>query len=139
MLKNDIEERQENEHLWVSFCSSRPSITRVHLLITSLPSLLLILCLSRHMTMFGLIKSRCTFDVGDRVIMFSCLRRQRPSLPLAHAVEEEEAEKTCGPTGIWEALTPCNGCHNLGFSGLSQVKTHNMHLHLRAFKWKKSR
>uniref|UniRef100_A0A3P9HSR8 Ankyrin repeat and sterile alpha motif domain containing 1B n=1 Tax=Oryzias latipes TaxID=8090 RepID=A0A3P9HSR8_ORYLA len=41
---------------------------------------------------------------------------KRPSLPLAHAMEEEEAEKTCGPTGIWEALTPCNGCHNLGFS-----------------------
>uniref|UniRef100_A0A3B3D626 Ankyrin repeat and sterile alpha motif domain containing 1B n=1 Tax=Oryzias melastigma TaxID=30732 RepID=A0A3B3D626_ORYME len=53
---------------------------------------------------------------------------KRPSLPLAHAVEEEEAEKTCGPTGIWEALTPCNGCHNLGFSGLSQVKTHNIML-----------
>uniref|UniRef100_H2ML33 Ankyrin repeat and sterile alpha motif domain containing 1B n=1 Tax=Oryzias latipes TaxID=8090 RepID=H2ML33_ORYLA len=41
---------------------------------------------------------------------------KRPSLPLAHAMEDEEAEKTCGPTGIWEALTPCNGCHNLGFS-----------------------
>uniref|UniRef100_A0A3P9J9J9 Ankyrin repeat and sterile alpha motif domain containing 1B n=1 Tax=Oryzias latipes TaxID=8090 RepID=A0A3P9J9J9_ORYLA len=45
---------------------------------------------------------------------------KRPSLPLAHAMEEEEAEKTCGPTGIWEALTPCNGCHNLGFSALSE-------------------
>uniref|UniRef100_A0A3P9J986 Ankyrin repeat and sterile alpha motif domain containing 1B n=1 Tax=Oryzias latipes TaxID=8090 RepID=A0A3P9J986_ORYLA len=47
---------------------------------------------------------------------------KRPSLPLAHAMEEEEAEKTCGPTGIWEALTPCNGCHNLGFSALSEPK-----------------
>uniref|UniRef100_H2ML35 Ankyrin repeat and sterile alpha motif domain containing 1B n=1 Tax=Oryzias latipes TaxID=8090 RepID=H2ML35_ORYLA len=47
---------------------------------------------------------------------------KRPSLPLAHAMEDEEAEKTCGPTGIWEALTPCNGCHNLGFSALSEPK-----------------
>uniref|UniRef100_A0A9J8CTW6 Ankyrin repeat and sterile alpha motif domain containing 1B n=1 Tax=Cyprinus carpio carpio TaxID=630221 RepID=A0A9J8CTW6_CYPCA len=25
-------------------------------------------------------------------------------------------EKSCGPSGLWEALTPCNGCRNLGFS-----------------------
>ncbi|XP_077956492.1 ankyrin repeat and sterile alpha motif domain-containing protein 1B isoform X3 [Gasterosteus aculeatus] len=47
-------------------------------------------------------------------------RAQRPSPPLAVALEEEEAEKSCGPTGFWEALTPCNGCRNLGFSSLSQ-------------------
>ncbi|XP_037316108.2 ankyrin repeat and sterile alpha motif domain-containing protein 1B isoform X5 [Pungitius pungitius] len=47
-------------------------------------------------------------------------RVKRPSPPLAVALEEEEAEKSCGPTGFWEALTPCNGCRNLGFSGLSQ-------------------
>uniref|UniRef100_A0A7N6FHU2 Ankyrin repeat and sterile alpha motif domain containing 1B n=1 Tax=Anabas testudineus TaxID=64144 RepID=A0A7N6FHU2_ANATE len=41
---------------------------------------------------------------------------KRPTPPLAPALEEEEAEKSCGPTGFWEALTPCNGCRNLGFS-----------------------
>lgn len=45
---------------------------------------------------------------------------QRPTPPLAPALEEEEVDKICGPTGFWEALTPCNGCHNLGFSSLSQ-------------------
>ncbi|KAM4523757.1 ankyrin repeat and sterile alpha motif domain-containing protein 1B isoform 2-T2 [Fundulus diaphanus] len=45
---------------------------------------------------------------------------KRPTPPLAAAVEEDEAEKTCGPTGFWEALTPCNGCRNLGFSSGSQ-------------------
>ncbi|KAM9704867.1 ankyrin repeat and sterile alpha motif domain-containing protein 1B isoform 3-T3 [Menidia menidia] len=45
---------------------------------------------------------------------------KRPSPPLAPAKEEDEAEKTCGPTGFWEAFTPCNGCHNLGFSSPSQ-------------------
>ncbi|XP_072311221.1 ankyrin repeat and sterile alpha motif domain-containing protein 1B isoform X2 [Eucyclogobius newberryi] len=41
---------------------------------------------------------------------------QRPTPPLAPALEEDEADRICGPTGFWEALTPCNGCHNLGFS-----------------------
>ncbi|KAK7886124.1 hypothetical protein WMY93_025745 [Mugilogobius chulae] len=41
---------------------------------------------------------------------------QRPTPPLAPAFEEEEVDKVCGPTGFWEALTPCNGCQNLGFS-----------------------
>uniref|UniRef100_A0AAY4D1P1 Ankyrin repeat and sterile alpha motif domain-containing protein 1B n=1 Tax=Denticeps clupeoides TaxID=299321 RepID=A0AAY4D1P1_9TELE len=35
-----------------------------------------------------------------------------------------EYEKSCGPTGLWEALTPCNGCRNLGFTGLSQDSKH---------------
>ncbi|XP_074481297.1 ankyrin repeat and sterile alpha motif domain-containing protein 1B isoform X1 [Sebastes fasciatus] len=47
-------------------------------------------------------------------------RVKRPTPPLAMALEEDEAEKSCGPTGFWEALTPCNGCRNLGFSSLSQ-------------------
>ncbi|XP_061920785.1 ankyrin repeat and sterile alpha motif domain-containing protein 1B isoform X1 [Entelurus aequoreus] len=34
--------------------------------------------------------------------------------------EEDESDRSCGPAGFWEALTPCNGCHNLGFSNLSQ-------------------
>ncbi|XP_055761759.1 ankyrin repeat and sterile alpha motif domain-containing protein 1B-like isoform X3 [Salvelinus fontinalis] len=46
--------------------------------------------------------------------------RKRPTAPLPTAQEEEEGEKSCGPAGFWEALTPCNGCHNLGFSSLSQ-------------------
>ncbi|KAM6895511.1 ankyrin repeat and sterile alpha motif domain-containing protein 1B isoform 2-T2 [Xenentodon cancila] len=45
---------------------------------------------------------------------------KRPTPPLAPAKEEEEAERACGPAGLWEALTPCNGCRNLGFSSLSQ-------------------
>ncbi|XP_068442562.1 ankyrin repeat and sterile alpha motif domain-containing protein 1B isoform X1 [Clinocottus analis] len=47
-------------------------------------------------------------------------RVKRPTPPLAAALEEDEAEKSCGPTGFWESLTPCNGCRNLGFSSLSQ-------------------
>ncbi|XP_028426792.1 ankyrin repeat and sterile alpha motif domain-containing protein 1B isoform X2 [Perca flavescens] len=47
-------------------------------------------------------------------------RVKRLTPPLAVAVEEDEAEKSCGPTGFWEALTPCNGCRHLGFSNLSQ-------------------
>ncbi|XP_036800825.1 ankyrin repeat and sterile alpha motif domain-containing protein 1B isoform X1 [Oncorhynchus mykiss] len=46
--------------------------------------------------------------------------RKRPTPPLPPAQEEEEGEKSCGPAGFWEALTPCNGCHNLGFSSVSQ-------------------
>ncbi|XP_026182272.1 ankyrin repeat and sterile alpha motif domain-containing protein 1B isoform X2 [Mastacembelus armatus] len=45
---------------------------------------------------------------------------KRPTPPLAPALEEDETEKSCGPSGFWEALTPCNGCRNLGFSSLSQ-------------------
>ncbi|XP_035003790.1 ankyrin repeat and sterile alpha motif domain-containing protein 1B isoform X4 [Hippoglossus stenolepis] len=45
---------------------------------------------------------------------------KRPTPPLPPALEEDEAERSCGPTGFWEALTPCNGCRNLGFSSLSQ-------------------
>uniref|UniRef100_A0A8K9XDB3 Ankyrin repeat and sterile alpha motif domain-containing protein 1B n=1 Tax=Oncorhynchus mykiss TaxID=8022 RepID=A0A8K9XDB3_ONCMY len=46
--------------------------------------------------------------------------RKRPTPPLPPAQEEEEGEKSCGPAGFWEALTPCNGCHNLGFSSDSK-------------------
>ncbi|KAM8821927.1 ankyrin repeat and sterile alpha motif domain-containing protein 1B-like isoform 4-T4 [Eudromia elegans] len=34
--------------------------------------------------------------------------------------EEDAGENTCGPSGLWEALTPCNGCRNLGFPILAQ-------------------
>ncbi|XP_056131620.1 ankyrin repeat and sterile alpha motif domain-containing protein 1B isoform X2 [Lampris incognitus] len=50
---------------------------------------------------------------------------KRPTPPLNPPFEEEEAEKSCGPTGFWEAFTPCNGCRNLGFSSLSQNSKHS--------------
>ncbi|XP_066561724.1 ankyrin repeat and sterile alpha motif domain-containing protein 1B isoform X3 [Amia ocellicauda] len=43
-----------------------------------------------------------------------------PPPPPASSLEEDEGDKSCGPSGLWEALTPCNGCRNLGFPGLSQ-------------------
>ncbi|KAF0029786.1 hypothetical protein F2P81_018891 [Scophthalmus maximus] len=49
----------------------------------------------------------------------------RPTPPLAPALEEDEADRSCGPTGFWEALTPCNGCRNLGFSSPSQDSKHS--------------
>ncbi|XP_025978952.1 ankyrin repeat and sterile alpha motif domain-containing protein 1B [Dromaius novaehollandiae] len=47
----------------------------------------------------------------------------RPSSMCLSPREEEEdeaGENTCGPSGLWEALTPCNGCRNLGFPILAQ-------------------
>ncbi|XP_066175462.1 ankyrin repeat and sterile alpha motif domain-containing protein 1B isoform X4 [Sylvia atricapilla] len=47
----------------------------------------------------------------------------RPSSMHLSPREEEDddaAENTCGPSGLWEALTPCNGCRNLGFPMLAQ-------------------
>ncbi|XP_035407687.1 ankyrin repeat and sterile alpha motif domain-containing protein 1B isoform X1 [Cygnus atratus] len=47
----------------------------------------------------------------------------RPASTCLSTREEEEddaGENTCGPSGIWEALTPCNGCRNLGFPMLAQ-------------------
>ncbi|XP_071408122.1 ankyrin repeat and sterile alpha motif domain-containing protein 1B isoform X6 [Pithys albifrons albifrons] len=34
--------------------------------------------------------------------------------------DDDAGENTCGPSGLWEALTPCNGCRNLGFPMLAQ-------------------
>ncbi|XP_068856781.1 ankyrin repeat and sterile alpha motif domain-containing protein 1B isoform X11 [Aphelocoma coerulescens] len=47
----------------------------------------------------------------------------RPSSMRLSPREEEDddgGENTCGPSGLWEALTPCNGCRNLGFPMLAQ-------------------
>ncbi|KAM6213286.1 ankyrin repeat and sterile alpha motif domain-containing protein 1B isoform 3-T3 [Sarcoramphus papa] len=47
----------------------------------------------------------------------------RPSSTCLIPREEEDddaGENTCGPSGLWEALTPCNGCRNLGFPMLAQ-------------------
>uniref|UniRef100_A0A4W3IXB9 Ankyrin repeat and sterile alpha motif domain containing 1B n=1 Tax=Callorhinchus milii TaxID=7868 RepID=A0A4W3IXB9_CALMI len=43
-----------------------------------------------------------------------------PPIDLPPAEEEEEGEKSCGPTRLWEAFTPCNGCQPLGFPILIQ-------------------
>ncbi|XP_061844967.1 ankyrin repeat and sterile alpha motif domain-containing protein 1B isoform X3 [Colius striatus] len=45
-----------------------------------------------------------------------------PSTCLSPREEEDDdaGENTCGPSGLWEALTPCNGCRNLGFPMLAQ-------------------
>ncbi|KFZ62709.1 Ankyrin repeat and sterile alpha motif domain-containing protein 1B, partial [Antrostomus carolinensis] len=51
------------------------------------------------------------------------LYAQRPSSTCLSSREEEDddaGENTCGPSGLWEALTPCNGCRNLGFPMLAQ-------------------
>ncbi|XP_051468921.1 ankyrin repeat and sterile alpha motif domain-containing protein 1B isoform X10 [Apus apus] len=48
---------------------------------------------------------------------------QRPSSKSLSPREEDDddaGENTCGPSGLWEALTPCNGCRNLGFPMLAQ-------------------
>ncbi|XP_076967842.1 ankyrin repeat and sterile alpha motif domain-containing protein 1B-like isoform X3 [Tamandua tetradactyla] len=34
--------------------------------------------------------------------------------------DDDEDGNSCGPSGLWEALTPCNGCRNLGFPILAQ-------------------
>ncbi|XP_059672671.1 ankyrin repeat and sterile alpha motif domain-containing protein 1B [Gavia stellata] len=47
----------------------------------------------------------------------------RPSSTCLSSREEDDddaGENTCGPSGLWEALTPCNGCRNLGFPMLAQ-------------------
>ncbi|XP_068256558.1 ankyrin repeat and sterile alpha motif domain-containing protein 1B isoform X2 [Nyctibius grandis] len=47
----------------------------------------------------------------------------RPSSTCLSPREEDDddaGENTCGPSGLWEALTPCNGCRNLGFPMLAQ-------------------
>ncbi|XP_062932181.1 ankyrin repeat and sterile alpha motif domain-containing protein 1B isoform X2 [Cynocephalus volans] len=47
--------------------------------------------------------------------------RTSSTINLSPEVEEEDDdENTCGPSGLWEALTPCNGCRNLGFPMLAQ-------------------
>uniref|UniRef100_A0A674N0N4 Ankyrin repeat and sterile alpha motif domain containing 1B n=1 Tax=Takifugu rubripes TaxID=31033 RepID=A0A674N0N4_TAKRU len=64
------------------------------------------------------ISSHSMDSFGIQTRFYLCL--QRPTPPLAPAPEQDEVEKSCGPSGFWEALTPCNGCRNLGFTGLSQ-------------------
>ncbi|XP_049330247.1 ankyrin repeat and sterile alpha motif domain-containing protein 1B isoform X3 [Astyanax mexicanus] len=65
------------------------------------------------------VESFCSGRLSDEERNSTLTRgNKRPSPPLAPAMEEEE--KVCGPSGLWEALTPCNGCRNLGFSQESQ-------------------
>lgn len=65
------------------------------------------------------------------------LYAQRPASTCLSTREEEEddvGENTCGPSGIWEALTPCNGCRNLGFPMLAQVYVYLFILKLNNYK-----
>ncbi|XP_072528608.1 ankyrin repeat and sterile alpha motif domain-containing protein 1B isoform X5 [Salminus brasiliensis] len=65
------------------------------------------------------VESFCSGRLSDEERNSTLTRvNKRPSPPLPPAMEEEE--KVCGPSGLWEALTPCNGCRNLGFSQDSQ-------------------
>lgn len=68
------------------------------------------------------IKFNCIHIHLSLKILLLCPQRSS-STNLEQAEEEEEGgtENSCGPTGLWEALTPCNGCRNLGFSSLTQV------------------
>ncbi|XP_032077248.1 ankyrin repeat and sterile alpha motif domain-containing protein 1B isoform X1 [Thamnophis elegans] len=50
----------------------------------------------------------------------SNIRSSSTNLEQTEEEEEGGTENSCGPTGLWEALTPCNGCRNLGFSSLTQ-------------------
>uniref|UniRef100_A0A6J0UEC5 Ankyrin repeat and sterile alpha motif domain-containing protein 1B isoform X4 n=1 Tax=Pogona vitticeps TaxID=103695 RepID=A0A6J0UEC5_9SAUR len=63
--------------------------------------------------------------VSEEPVMNGCQTKSNvgpSSTNVSPGAEEEEdgGENTCGPTGLWEALTPCNGCRNLGFPSLTQ-------------------
>ncbi|KAM6093437.1 ankyrin repeat and sterile alpha motif domain-containing protein 1B isoform 5-T5 [Theristicus caerulescens] len=64
--------------------------------------------------------------VSDEELMTSGSQTKlnvRPSSTCLSPREEDDddaGENTCGPSGLWEALTPCNGCRNLGFPMLAQ-------------------
>uniref|UniRef100_A0A8C8SWN5 Ankyrin repeat and sterile alpha motif domain containing 1B n=1 Tax=Pelusios castaneus TaxID=367368 RepID=A0A8C8SWN5_9SAUR len=48
------------------------------------------------------------------------IRSSSTNLSPGEEEEEDARENSCGPAGLWEALTPCNGCRNLGFPILAQ-------------------
>nr|XP_033807653.1 ankyrin repeat and sterile alpha motif domain-containing protein 1B [Geotrypetes seraphini] len=58
----------------------------------------------------------------DREEVLECTKTlsSTPSLSTNQDDEDDPNETGCGPTGFWEALTPCNGCRNLGFPNLTQ-------------------
>uniref|UniRef100_A0A8C2T6Q9 Ankyrin repeat and sterile alpha motif domain containing 1B n=1 Tax=Coturnix japonica TaxID=93934 RepID=A0A8C2T6Q9_COTJA len=60
--------------------------------------------------------------ISEEELMTSGIQTKPSSTCLSPREEEEDdgGENTCGPSGLWEALTPCNGCRNLGFSMLAQ-------------------
>uniref|UniRef100_A0A8C0UST8 Ankyrin repeat and sterile alpha motif domain-containing protein 1B n=1 Tax=Cyanistes caeruleus TaxID=156563 RepID=A0A8C0UST8_CYACU len=60
--------------------------------------------------------------VSEEDLMTSGSQTKPSSMRLSPREEEDDdaAENTCGPSGLWEALTPCNGCRNLGFPMLAQ-------------------
>uniref|UniRef100_A0A8C3M118 Ankyrin repeat and sterile alpha motif domain containing 1B n=1 Tax=Chrysolophus pictus TaxID=9089 RepID=A0A8C3M118_CHRPC len=60
--------------------------------------------------------------ISEEELMTSGIQTKPSSMCLSPREDEEDdgGENTCGPSGLWEALTPCNGCRNLGFSMLAQ-------------------
>lgn len=74
--------------------------------------------------MFFLLSEMFIYSLSMFNLKVLLLYVQRPSSMCLSPREDEEddgGENTCGPSGLWEALTPCNGCRNLGFSMLAQV------------------
>uniref|UniRef100_A0A8C3F9Q3 Ankyrin repeat and sterile alpha motif domain containing 1B n=1 Tax=Chrysemys picta bellii TaxID=8478 RepID=A0A8C3F9Q3_CHRPI len=53
-------------------------------------------------------------------IQTKLIRPSSTNLTQGEEEEEDARENSCGPAGLWEALTPCNGCRNLGFPILAQ-------------------
>ncbi|XP_077663794.1 ankyrin repeat and sterile alpha motif domain-containing protein 1B isoform X4 [Eretmochelys imbricata] len=53
-------------------------------------------------------------------IQTKLIRPSSANLSPGEEEEEDVRENSCGPAGLWEALTPCNGCRNLGFPILAQ-------------------
>ncbi|KAG6928316.1 ankyrin repeat and sterile alpha motif domain containing 1B [Chelydra serpentina] len=53
-------------------------------------------------------------------IQTKLIRPSSTNLSPGEEEEEDARENSCGPAGLWEALTPCNGCRNLGFPILAQ-------------------
>lgn len=70
---------------------------------------------------FAMYFNSCTVHLILKMLFFNSQRPSSTTLSPAEEEEEDGGENSCGPTGLWEALTPCNGCRNLGFPSLTQV------------------
>lgn len=62
-----------------------------------------------------------TIHLIFEMLLFHLQKSSSTNLLPTEEDEEDGGENSCGPTGLWEALTPCNGCRNLGFPSLTQV------------------
>uniref|UniRef100_F7AY43 Ankyrin repeat and sterile alpha motif domain containing 1B n=1 Tax=Monodelphis domestica TaxID=13616 RepID=F7AY43_MONDO len=69
-------------------------------------------------------KTKSEWSTLKSLPAFSVAGNRRPSstinLSPGELEEDDDDPNTCGPSGLWEALTPCNGCRNLGFPMLMQ-------------------